>query len=107
MAESHHDVALATPVPIGPIGLANPPGTGWCLRKCCSGASLNIHYNRTNDLLDYLVYPGVFDYIDAYVATPDGPGLRIEMNEDYVRNRARIGHQWRNSIWFHADGELR
>jgi galactonate dehydratase len=48
----------------------------------------------------------VFDYVDGYVAIPDGPGLGIEINEEYVRDRARIGHQWRNPIWRHADGSF-
>jgi galactonate dehydratase len=106
MAECH-DVALALHCPLGPIALAT------CLQldAVCQNAviqeqSLGIHYNKTNDLLDYLVNPGVFDYVDGYVTIPDGPGLGIEINEEYVRDRARIGHQWRPPIWRHADGSF-
>lgn len=106
MAECH-DVALALHCPLGPIALAT------CLQldAVCQNAviqeqSLGIHYNKTNDLLDYLVNPAVFNYVDGYVAIPDGPGLGIEINEEYVRDRARIGHQWRPPIWRHADGSF-
>ena len=33
----------------------------------------------------------MFRYEDGYVNIPDGPGLGIEVNEDYVRERARQG----------------
>jgi hypothetical protein len=29
------------------------------------------------------------------VTIPDGPGLGIEVNEEFVRERARKGHRWR------------
>jgi galactonate dehydratase len=106
MAECH-DVALALHCPLGPIALAT------CLQldAICQNAviqeqSLDIHYNETNDLLDYLVDPAIFNYVDGYVAIPDGPGLGIEINEEYVRDRARIGHQWRSPIWRHSDGSF-
>jgi galactonate dehydratase len=66
--------------------------------------SLGIHYNKTNDLLDYLKDPKVFEYADGFVAIPDGPGLGIEINEEFVIRQAEIGHRWRNPVWRHADG---
>jgi galactonate dehydratase len=106
MAECH-DVALTLHCPLGPIALA----TGLQLDAVCQNAaiqeqSLGIHYHKASDLLDYLVNPDVFNYVDGYVAIPDGPGLGIEINEEYVLDRARIGHQWRNPIWRHADGSF-
>lgn len=35
-----------------------------------------------------------------------GPGLGIEVNEEYVKERAAVGHRWRNPIWRHADGSF-
>jgi galactonate dehydratase len=106
MAECH-DVALALHCPLGPIALAA------CLQldAVCQNAviqeqSLGIHYNKTNDILDYLIDPKVFDYVDGYVAIPTGPGLGIEVNEEYVVDRARVGHNWRPPIWRHADGSF-
>jgi galactonate dehydratase len=48
----------------------------------------------------------VFTYADGFVAIPTGPGLGIDINEDYVTERAQQGHRWRNPIWRHADGSL-
>ena len=106
MAECH-DVGLALHCPLGPIALATCLQLdGICQNAAIQEQSLGIHYNQSNDLLDYLVNPKVFDYIDGYVAIPQGPGLGIEVNEDYVRERARIGHRWRSPIWRHADGSF-
>ncbi len=106
MAEAY-DVGLALHCPLGPIALAT------CLQidAGCHNAfiqeqSLGIHYNESNDLLDYVVDASVFSYDDGMVAIPDGPGLGIEVNEEYVVERAREGHRWRNPIWRHADGSV-
>ncbi|TJX73321.1 MAG: D-galactonate dehydratase, partial [Mesorhizobium sp.] len=48
----------------------------------------------------------VFRYEDGYVAIPDGPGLGVEIDEDYVKERAKEGHRWRNPIWRHKDGSF-
>lgn len=106
MAEAY-DVALALHCPLGPIALAT------CL-QIDAGAynafiqeqSLGIHYNADNDLLDYLVDRSVFEYVDGMVRIPTGPGLGIEIDEDYVRERAAVGHRWRNPVWRHADGSF-
>ena len=106
MAEAY-DVALAPHCPLGPIALAA------CLQldavsynAFIQEQSLGIHYNSTNDLLDYTSDKSVFHYEDGYVAIPDGPGLGIEVNEDYVIERAKEGHRWRNPVWRHKDGSF-
>jgi galactonate dehydratase len=106
MAEAY-DVAVALHCPLGPIALAT------CLQidACTYNAfiqeqSLGIHYNVDNDLLDYLTDPSVFTYADGFVTIPSSPGLGIEVNEDYVTDRARQGHRWRNPIWRHQDGSF-
>jgi galactonate dehydratase len=104
MAEAY-DIALALHCPLGPIALAaNLQIDAVCYNAFIQEQSLGIHYNKTNDLLDYLVDPKVFDYADGFVAIPDGPGLGIEINEDFVIRQAEIGHRWRNPVWRHADG---
>ena len=106
MAEAY-DVALALHCPLGPIALAaNLQLDAVCYNAFIQEQSLGIHYNQGNDLLDYVVDRSVFDYADGFVTIPDGPGLGIEVNEDYVRERAAIGHRWRNPIWRHADGSF-
>ncbi|ALN75365.1 galactonate dehydratase [Aureimonas sp. AU20] len=106
MAEAY-DVALAPHCPLGPIALAA------CLQidavsynAFIQEQSLGIHYNQGNDILDYISTPEVFHYEDGFVAIPQGPGLGIEVNEDYVVRRAAEGHRWRNPVWRHADGSF-
>jgi len=106
MAEAF-DVAAAPHCPLGPIALAA------CLQvdATCHNAfiqeqSLGIHYNKANDLLDYIVDRSVFKYEDGYVKIPDGPGLGIEINEAYVIEREKIGHNWKNPVWRNKDGSV-
>jgi galactonate dehydratase len=106
MAEAY-DVGIALHCPLGPIALAvNLQIDANCYNAFIQEQSLGIHYNQGNDLLDYIKNPEVFDYSDGYVKIPDGPGLGIEVNEDYVKERAAVGHRWRNPIWRHADGSF-
>lgn len=106
MAEAY-DVAVAPHCPLGPIALAA------CLQldavsynAFIQEQSLGIHYNGENDLMDYALNKDVFRYADGMVAIPNGPGLGVDVNEDYVRERAKIGHRWRNPIWRHKDGSF-
>src|SRR6185312_6996869 len=106
MAEAY-DVALALHCPLGPIALAaNLQLDAVCYNAFIQEQSLGIHYNTTNDLLDYLKDPSVFAYRDGYVAIPQGAGLGIEINEDLVRRKAAEGHRWRNPVWRHRDGSF-
>ncbi|MFD2718259.1 galactonate dehydratase [Hymenobacter monticola] len=106
MAEAF-DVAAAPHCPLGPIALAA------CLQvdATCHNAfiqeqSLGIHYNKENDLLDYLTDKSVFFYENGYCKIPEGPGLGIEINEEYLRQRAAIGHNWHNPVWRNVDGSV-
>lgn len=106
MAEAY-DVALAPHCPLGPIALAA------CLQVDATShnafiqeQSLGIHYNQGSDLLDYITDKSVFDYKDGYVAIPNGPGLGIEIDEEYVRVKAKEGHNWKNPVWRHKDGSI-
>jgi galactonate dehydratase len=106
MAEAY-DVAVAPHCPLGPIALAA------CLQVDAVAPnvfiqeqSLNIHYNRSNDLLDYLQDATVFAYTDGYIDLPTQPGLGITVNEDYVREAALRAHKWRSPIWRNHDGTI-
>ncbi|MBN9252603.1 MAG: D-galactonate dehydratase, partial [Mesorhizobium sp.] len=106
MAEAY-DVAVAPHCPLGPIALAA------CLQldavtynAFIQEQSLGIHYNKGNDLIDYAKNKDVFRYEDGFVAIPTGPGLGVDVDEDYVKERAKEGHRWRNPIWRHADGSF-
>ncbi|GAA6142090.1 galactonate dehydratase [Hydrogenophaga sp. 5NK40-0174] len=106
MAEAY-DVALALHCPLGPVALAaNLQLDAICYNAFIQEQSLGIHYNQRNDLLDYVCNPSVFKYDGGMVGIPKGPGLGIEVNEAYVKERAAEGHRWRNPIWRHADGSF-
>ncbi len=106
MAEAY-DVALALHCPLGPIALAaNLQLDAVCYNAFIQEQSLGIHYNQSNDLLDYLKDPSVFAYKDGHVAIPQAPGLGIEIDEAAVTKAAASGHRWRNPVWRHADGSF-
>lgn len=106
MAEAY-DVAVALHCPLGPIALAaNLQLDAVCYNAFIQEQSLGIHYNADNDLLDYISDRSVFDYEAGSVAMPRGPGLGIDVNLDYVIERAAQGHRWRNPLWRHADGSV-
>lgn len=106
MAEAY-DVAVALHCPLGPIALAaNLQIDAGAYNAFIQEQSLGIHYNKSNDLLDYVNDPSVFAYENGMVAIPDGPGLGIDVNEEYVIARAAEGHRWRNPVWRHRDGSF-
>jgi galactonate dehydratase len=106
MAEAY-DVALAPHCPLGPIALASCLHVDICSPNAfIQEQSLGIHYNQGNDILDYLTDPNVFDYKDGFVENLKGPGLGIEVNEEKVREMAKIGHNWKNPVWRQADGTV-
>ena len=106
MAESW-DLALAPHCPLGPIALAA------CLQvdavsqnAFIQEQSQGIHYNQSNDLTNYLRNPEVLHFTDGYVDIPQGPGLGVDVNEDYVIERSKEGHRWHNPLWQHPDGSI-
>lgn len=106
MAEAY-DMAVAPHCPLGPIALAA------CLQMdaCTPNAiiqeqSLGIHYNKGNDLLDYLKDASVFHYENGAVSLPKASGLGIEVDEDKIRELSRTGHDWKNPVWRNEDGTV-
>jgi galactonate dehydratase len=106
MAEAY-DIALAPHCPLGPIALASSLQVDAVSHNAfIQEQSLGIHYNKGNDLLDYIVDRSVFQYENGHVKMPKLPGLGIEVNEDYVRKMAEVGHNWKNPVWRHDDGTV-
>ncbi|MFH5835914.1 galactonate dehydratase [Proteiniclasticum sp. C24MP] len=106
MAEAY-DVAVAFHCPLGPIALAA------CLQvdavshnAFIQEQSLGIHYNKGNDILDYLKDPEVFHYENGFVKMPEGPGLGIEVDEEKVKEASLGSHNWKNPVWRHEDGSV-
>lgn len=106
MAEAY-DMAVAPHCPLGPIALAACIQLDACTPNAIiQEQSLGIHYNKGNDLLDFLKDPGVFEYKDGYVGLPAKPGLGIEIDEEKVRELDRTGHDWKNPVWRNQDGTV-
>jgi galactonate dehydratase len=105
MAEAY-DVALAPHCPLGPIALASCLQVDACAHNAAiQEQSLGIHYNQNSDVLDYLADTGVFEYEDGYVEIPRGPGLGIDIDEEYVREQSGA-IDWHNPVWRHEDGSV-
>lgn len=106
MAESY-DIAAAPHCPLGPIALAACLQVdATCHNTFIQEQSLGIHYNKSNDLLDYVNDRSIFEYDNGVVKIPNGPGLGVEINEEYVKERAKESHNWKNPIWKHKDGSI-
>jgi len=106
MAEAY-DVALAPHCPLGPISFAAALQIDFnCINAFIQETSMGIHYNQGADLLDYLDNPEVFDVKEGSVARPTLPGLGIIVNEEKVREMAKVGHNWKNPVWRNQDGSV-
>ena len=106
MAEAY-DVAAALHCPLGPIALAACLQVdATCYNAFIQEQSLGIHYNQGNDLLDCISDKSVFAYQEGYVQIPSAPGLGITINEAFVREKAKEGHNWKNPVWRHGDGSV-
>lgn len=106
MAEAY-DVAVAPHCPLGPIALASCLNLDACTPNAIlQEQSLGIHYHVNHDLMDYLADPEDFTFDQGFVSLPKKPGLGITIDEEKVRERALLGHQWKNPVWRHADGSI-
>ncbi len=106
MAEAY-DVALAPHCPLGPISFASALQVDFsCINAIIQESSIGIHYNEGTDLLDYMANPDIFDIQDGFIRRPELPGLGVVINEEKVREMAKIGHDWKNPIWRNADGSI-
>lgn len=106
MAEAY-DVAVAPHCPLGPIAFASCAQLDFCTPNAIiQEQSLGIHYNKDSDLLDYLVDKDVFKYNNGFITKLTAPGLGIEINEEKVREMAKISHHWKNPVWRCEDGTV-
>lgn len=102
-----YDVALAPHCPLGPIALAaSLQVDAICHNAFIQEQSIGIHYNATADVTDYVKPDGGFKFENGDLLIPQGPGLGIEIDEQVVEERAKIGHNWRAPVWRHKDGSI-
>nr|WP_321461306.1 galactonate dehydratase [uncultured Cohaesibacter sp.] len=106
MAEAY-DVAIAPHCPLGPCTLAASLHLDFVSYNAfIQEQSMGIHYNVGNDVLDYMVDPSPLTIKHGYIDALTGPGLGVEINEAFVIERAKEGHNWHNPIWRHEDGSV-
>jgi galactonate dehydratase len=106
MAETF-DVALAPHCPLGPIALASCLQVDFCsINAFIQEQSIGMHYNNEVDITDYLNDWSVFNYENGYVNILTKPGLGIEVNEEKIREMAKVGHHWKNPVWRNEDGSI-
>ncbi|WP_380058050.1 galactonate dehydratase [Falsihalocynthiibacter sp. SS001] len=102
-----YDVAFAPHCPLGPITLAaSLQLDALCHNAFIQEQSLGMHYNTGADMNDYLKEDSRYSCTDGFLAIPQGAGLGIELDEDYIRESAKIGHRWRAPVWRHEDGSI-
>ena len=105
MAEAY-DVALAPHCPLGPISLASCIQIDVnCPNALIQEQSLNVYTAGDNSKLQYLEDPSVLVCEDGYVEAPTGPGLGIEVDEEYVREQS-ADVNWHNPVYRHDDGGI-
>ena len=101
------DAHLAPHCPLGPIAFAASVQVAISIPNfLIHEYGFDMHYNRDNDYLDYLVDKSTLALVDGYVERPTGPGLGVEIDEHAVRSAAQIGHDWRSPVWRLPDGSL-
>ncbi|MEU4603701.1 galactonate dehydratase [Kribbella sp. NPDC023972] len=106
MAEAY-DVTVAPHCPLGPITLAASLQVDLATPNfLIQEQSLGIEYGGGSALLDYLVDPKVFSFVDGHIERLSGPGLGIEVDEEAVRAAASEGHRWRSPVLRHSDGSF-
>ncbi len=106
MAEAH-DVALAPHCPLGPLALAS------CLQvdavsynAFIQEQSMGIHYNQSNDVLDYVRNKEVFAFENGWVTMPTASGLGVTIDEEAVLKAKDTRTNWKNPTWRHEDGSI-
>jgi galactonate dehydratase len=107
LAETY-DVAIAPHCPLGPLALAACLQIDFATPNfLIQEQSIGIHYNHGSaELLDYVVNPEVFRFVDGYIERPTLPGLGVVVDEDAVRSADQVSHRWRTPIWDHDDGSF-
>ncbi|KXT08087.1 hypothetical protein AC579_1470 [Pseudocercospora musae] len=113
LAETY-DVAIAPHCPLGPIAFAACLHVGLTTPNfVILEMSLGMHYNTESDggeydLNTYLKDRSVFGIKEGgYVDAPKGPGLGIELDEDFIRKISAETQPWQCKEFYGPDGSIR
>lgn len=109
MAETY-DVALAPHCPLGPIALASSVHADTTSQNAIiQEQSIGMHYNKGNDVLDYMKNKEAFKFEDGYCMNLEAPGLGVEIDEEFMREQNEVFKSqsaWRNPHWLNEDGSF-
>lgn len=106
MSEAY-DIALAPHCPLGPISLASALQIDFsCPNAFIQESSLGIHYNKGYDLLDYVSNKDDFAVNNGHINILTKPGLGVVIDEEKLKQGAKIGYTWTNPIWRTYDGNF-
>ncbi len=101
------DALIAPHSPLGPLALAACLQVGFVTPNyLIQEQSLGIHYNKSAEVLDYLVDTKPLQFVDGYFELLTDPGLGIEMDESAVRAASASWDGWQNPMWRHPDEAL-
>lgn len=108
MSEAY-DVAFAPHCPLGPIALAACVQVDACTANfAIQEMSLGIHYNAgTEDLTSYIKNPGVWNVNEGSIEILTGPGLGIEVDEEWIRRLSKKTKPWVSPGFVGSGGEVR
>ena len=100
-----HDVVLSPHSPFGSIGLAAS------LHVCAAAPNVvlqqhGVSRHRKTSEQSYLLDADPFDFEDGYLDVPDGPGLGVEPDVEFIREQSQNEVSWRRPTWRHDDGSL-
>jgi galactonate dehydratase len=106
MAEAF-DVAVVPHSPLSPVAFAASLQVGFATHNVVmQEQDLGLHDPERSIGLAYLAEPSTFEFADGHVSRPTAPGLGIEVDEAYVRERAEADVNWHNPVWHHEDGSV-
>ena len=67
--------------------------------------SIDIHdAGDDNPRMNFLKNKEVFNFNCGFVQIPEGPGLGVEVDEDFVKEQDKNRHNWKNPMWRTYDG---
>ena len=98
-----YDVSVAPHCPLGPITLAASLQLDFAIPNfLIQEQSITFFGDR---FLQYVKDPSVFDFHEGSWRRPLGPGLGIDVDEGVVERLAEVGHDHKQPIWWHRDGQ--
>ncbi|MFB6295592.1 MAG: galactonate dehydratase [Halobacteriales archaeon] len=101
------DAAVVPHCPLSPVAFAASLQVDFAAPSVAmQEQDLNLHDPEASISLRYLDDPETFAFEEGYVERPTGPGLGIDVDEEYVRERSRTDVNWQNPVWHYDDDSI-